>query len=204
MGSLNEACHYLMNHWDTYNEMKAIESEINKKYLTPMSENIQKKLMSHSKFPNDWLVEVETDEEDGAQIYALPKEWEHWNKHGDWLGCVGFYNLCISELMADKREDRSWFTLEISLGKRKDQLSKKSAKKLWLVSENYSQEFNGFDRPQVYDQDYCYQKPIDRVSVEIFSNEEKLISLVVEGIIPVIKAVDKIKSKHFPKNPPKK
>lgn len=202
MESLHEASLYLLEHWDTYIEMQQVTSEINIDYLLPLLEIIKENLTKHPDFPKDWSADTDTnlDDESGI-IFALPNVWEKWNVKNDNLGCVLFGNLELSELLATEREDRSWFCLEISLGSRMDELSKKSANKLWEVSKNYVSQLEGFEWKEEYKKETCFYKHIDKMPVSTLKDKKQLISFVVDGMISMIRVVDQIKKDHFYKKP---
>jgi len=202
MESLHEASLYLLEHWDTFVEMQQVASEVNIDYLLPLLEIIKDDLTKHPDFPKDWSVDTNTNlEDETGSIFALPNAWKKWSEKEDDLGCVSFCNLELSELLAIDREDRSWFCLEISLGSRMDEFSKKSAKKLWEKSEAYVSQLEGFERQEEYDKETCFYKYIDRMPLSTLKDKNQLILFVVDGMIRMIKVVDQIKKDHFHKKP---
>lgn len=200
MATLHEASLYLLEHWDTYIEMQKVSSEINTNYLFPLLNGIKEKLIEHQAFPEDWNSDIEIDDDnETANIIALPTIWKDWNDKNDYLAYVYFGNLEVSELMASDREERSCFSLEISLGNRQDELSKASAKKLWEVSKDYISQLEGFEWQEEYNKETCFYKYIDKMALSTIKDKNLLISFVVNGMISLISVVDQIKKDHFSK-----
>lgn len=202
MTSLNEACIYLLRNWDTFLEMAETEDEINK-YLINLSSKIEDEIKSHPDFPKDWHVESYTDEDEGyySEIEALPKVWQEWNDKKDWLGYVAFDSLNVVNFLAKTQDERAKFGLFLGLGNRVDPFSKEQAEKLWRISKDYEDKLSGFQWQEEYDKETCLFKHIEKIPIPVIQNEKELINFVVSGILPVIKVVDQIKTKHFPKTP---
>ncbi len=202
MYKLHEASKYLLKHWDTYVQMQQVESEINTEYLFPLLNDVKEKLVQHKDFPEDWDIWIGTDD-DTSWIATCPKNWEEWNKPGgNELAYVFFGNCNVSEFLADDREERSWFSFQTDIFRKRDEVSIAYRKKIGDVSKEYIDKLEGFewqyDNSEKFYEDIICCRFIDKMPLSTLTDKDLLISFIVEGMIPLIRVVDQIKNDHFP------
>jgi hypothetical protein len=73
MEQLHKAANYLIEHFETYEEMGEVKNEINKDYFIPILEKICDKISSHESFPEKWVIESPSDADDVILQFILSK-----------------------------------------------------------------------------------------------------------------------------------
>lgn len=197
MDKLHKAAQYLINHFETYEEMREVENEINKDYFVPIIEKISDQISSHESLPAKWEIEAPSNsDEEEAAIIAYPASWKKWNKWDEELGHVKFCNLTLSELLAKNRDDKSWFAFTIPLSNRRDDISINSTQYLKKISSNYIELLEGYELTDSGDTDSCFSKLIDKMPVHMIESEKSLINFVVTNLLKIIKVVDTLNTEH--------